>query len=230
MGLFDWFKKKEIQVEEKQIIQPEKDSTCDVVKNIIEAENDYGKCSRNGNCKSIKEDICKEKEEYIKKNCTKEDGSVNPIIILLDDNEGILSLLEDDLYVLDDEGKINIDDYCIVKFSGILAIFDYLPFLRKNYKHIQGGIFDLTIGGVLRYNEENIRLTGMDAIYANYLKGIKRNIIFTGNTLNPNIQSNNEVLKQYEKITERNLLDDVIFKTSFDDDERRTLIYDKIFK
>jgi len=228
MGLFDWFKKN--KVEEKTIqLNKKKEKEYDVVKTIVEG-SDCDSCPLQRDCENSETHMCLEKTQQVYNDCKDKDGNIKPIIILLDDNAGILSLLEDDLYSLEDDGYINMDDYCIVRFSGILAVFEYLPFLRKNFKYIQGGIFDLTIGGVLRYKNENVRLTGMDAIYANSLKGINRNIIFTGNTLNPNIQSNNMVTEQYEKITGRNLIDDVIFKTSFDDKERQRLIYEKLFK
>jgi len=228
MGLFNWFKKD--KVEEKSIqLNEKKEKEYDVVKTIVEGHN-CNTCPLQRDCENSETHKCLEKTQQVYNECKDKNGNIKPIIILLDDNEGILSLLEDDLYSLEEDGFINMDDFCIVKFSGILAVFEYLPFLRKNFKYIQGGIFDLTIGGVLRYDNENVRLTGMDAIYANTLKGIHKNIIFTGNTLNPNIQTNNVVMEQYEKITGRKLTDDVIFKTSFDDKERQRLIYEKLFR
>ena len=215
---------------EKEVAEKPKNNTneYDIVERIVNNKS-CETCPLSTRCDHNDKYSCLEKTEEMKERCKGEDGT-KPVIVLLDDNDGILSLLEDDLYTLDEEGYINIGDFCIVKFSGVLAVFEYLPFLRKNFESIYGGIFDLTIGGVLRYEERNVRLTGMDAIYANVLRGIEKNVVFTGNTLNPNIQSNTEVIKQYRSITGRNLQDDVIYKSSFSDEDRRKEIYEKMFK
>jgi len=225
--MFDWIKKL-ISFSKKETKAQEIENQKKEIKNVVDEllqNNECNVCPLNASCKDKSIKSCFEKAEEVKKNC-----GDKKIIILLDDDNGILSLLEDDLKELERKGLINLNEYCIVKFSGILAVFEYIPFLRKLHDKIVGGIFDLTIGGIQRFKNKNIRLTGMDAIYANEKYGIKNNIVFSGNTLNPNIHSNQVILEQYKKITGRNLMDDIIFKSSFNEEERQQQIYEKLFK
>jgi transcription termination factor Rho len=152
-----------------------------------------------------------------------------PVFIIIDDNEGIISYILDTINDIFSENNINPKNYKIVTFSGVNAIYSYLGFLKEYNKYIFGGIFDLTIGGIKRFQGMNIRLNGLDAIYASNKLGIKKFILFTGNTINPKIRENKIVLERYKNIIKRDIKEDLIFKSDFNNDLKR-IIYEKFFK
>jgi len=144
-----------------------------------------------------------------------------PSIILLDDNPGVLSFLEDDLR------SLNIKDYNIIKFDSKYAGFNLVGTL-KSYKglNIQYCIFDLTFGGGV-YNEidGNVILDGVDVLKEclYYNKDIKY-FFFTGNTLNTYIKKNKEMVDKFKNITSKDITDFILYKTKLNPKDRRNYI------
>lgn len=144
-------------------------------------------------------------------------------ILLLDDNVGVLSFLDDDLNTLNKEGQINLSDYNVLQLDGKLAAFKLRAILLSGQQlNIKYAILDITLGGTL-FNDEglNITLDGVDAYIdiSKYYKDVNY-LFYTGNKLNPYIKKNEMILKKFNDYTGENLEDHVLFKTSLNRKER----------
>ncbi len=126
-----------------------------------------------------------------------------PGILIIDDNPGIVSFLEDDLEELDSEGFINLKDYNVFTFSTKYAAYQLLGTLRY-YKdlNIQIAIIDITLGGSMMTSKGNIKLTGVDIFEPLLEINPKLKYIFyTGNQMNEHIKTISEIMKKYSSIT-----------------------------
>jgi len=225
MGMFDFFKKKEIQnkgVTAEDLFREDKEKDV--------AKHDCTKCSHNNTCTmkmSEKDYLCgfvQDLEDYDK---TKKS------ILLFDDNMGVISFLEDDLYELQESNVINLDDYNIIKFSSQYAAF-HLQATLKAYDglNIEYGFFDITLGGGV-YDEKkgNIILDGVDAFISakEYNKDLKF-VFFTGNKLNPYINKNKIIINKFKESDDSDIKDHILYKTSLSPDDRRKYIAEFLTK
>jgi len=151
-------------------------------------------------------------------------------ILLIDDNAGLISILEDDLIELSKSKVMNLNDYNLIKISGAMAGFTHKVMEEKSLGlNIKYAIIDITLGGSMVLDGKSVKYTGIDV----YERLIDKNsdlrfIFYTGNNLNPYIRSNKRILEQFKKLR-GDLLDYTLFKTSFDMKDRREYISKKLF-
>jgi len=149
------------------------------------------------------------------------------IFLIIDDNEGMVSFLKDDLDYLKDIGVY--DNIEILTLSGshsaftLKAMLDKIPTLNIKY-----AIIDITLGGSIMTPKGNLKYTGIDVLDMLYNKNLKY-IFYTGNNLNPYIKRNKELIQQFFDITEEDIQEHILFKTSMDLKSRRKYIAKKFF-
>jgi len=144
-------------------------------------------------------------------------------ILIIDDNPGVCNFLKDDLYNIQKNKEFNIITIC-----GKHAVFKLETVLKK-YK-IEKAIIDLTFGGSKSNGINNIKLNGIDAF--EMLKKRKSDLHFlfyTGNNLNPYINSNKKIIDDFRKLNNDDIKNHIIFKTSLNIDERRKRIKEMLF-
>lgn len=151
-------------------------------------------------------------------------------ILIIDDNEGIVSFLKDDMDYFIEKGIID-KDINILTISGQHAAFTLESYLNHvdNLK-IKYAIIDITLGGSKMTPVGNMKYTGVDVfemLHKRYPR--MRFLFYTGNNLNPYIKSNSKLIKQFKLITSDDIKNHVLFKTSMDINTRREYIQDKIF-
>lgn len=156
---------------------------------------------------------------------------INPnkeTIVIIDDNEGICSFLKDDfLNILGDDYK----NYNILTFHSTMAAYNLISCLEKNNIQVKYAIIDLFLNGVFKTYEKNIRLTGVDVFEYLYKKfNIKNYLFYTGNQLNSEVKTIKNILDQYKKLTDDNLENKTIFKTSLNIEERQQILKTRVLK
>jgi hypothetical protein len=155
-----------------------------------------------------------------------------PGIIIIDDNEGICSFIEDDLEELEDEGKLNLEDYNVFVFHGIMCAYDLMATIQKYPNmNIQKAIIDITYSGTVQTNNGNIKLNGVDVFEVLYELNPKLKYLFyTGNQMNNHIKVIGELMRKYSKLTGLKITDNILFKTQFSMNDRRNYIVKHLFK
>lgn len=154
-----------------------------------------------------------------------------PGILIIDDNEGICSFIEDDLEVLDEEGKIDLDDYNIFVFYGIMCAYDFIATMEKYPNmNIQKAIIDITYSGIVMSKTSNIKLNGVDVFEILHEANPELEYLFyTGNQMNSNIKVIGELVQKYSKIVGRKINDNLLFKTQYNMNDRRKIILERLF-
>ena len=153
-----------------------------------------------------------------------------PGILIIDDNEGICSFLEDDLEEMDEEEMINMDSYNLFIFSGRDCAYKLLGTLRNKDLNIQKAIIDITYGGSVSTSNGNIKLNGVDVFEVLLeLDPNLRYIFYTGNQMNTHIKAIGALMKKYTIITKKKITDNILFKTQFNMDDRRKHIFHALF-
>lgn len=225
MGLFDIFKRKssDTGVTSDDIFKEQKEEDVKLL--------DCGNCEVLNICKV---EVQKEEKylcQFIK--IIDDYDPEKPSILIFDDNMGVVSFLEDDLIEVDEENKINLSEYNILKFSSQYAGFQLQAALKTyNGLNIQYGIFDLTLGGGV-YDEKkgNIVLDGVDAfISVQKMNPNLKYIFFTGNKLNPYIKKNKEIIEKFKAFNGSDISDHVLYKTSLSPEDRKNYIADFLTK
>lgn len=144
-------------------------------------------------------------------------------IILLDDNEGVVSFLKDDLKELSNSGVFNIDEFNIVEFTTEHAGFYLLAFLKTHPNvDIAFGIFDISLGGgVFDKYKGNIVLDGVDCFIETYNNNNAiKFLFFTGNKLNEYIKKNKEIVNKFKKFHKDDIRKYILFKTTLSPESR----------
>ncbi len=153
-------------------------------------------------------------------------------IFIIDDNEGMVSFLEDDMEYLEEKGVIDKDKMNILSLTGSHSAFTFEVLQkRENGLNIKWAIIDITLGGSIMTREGNIKYTGIDVydMLQKYNPEAKF-LFYTGNNLNPYIKRNKQLIEQFKTITNgKNIMDYVLFKTSMDMDSRREYIAKYLF-
>ena len=155
-----------------------------------------------------------------------------PGILIIDDNPGIVSFLEDDLEELNDEGLIKLNDYNVFTFTTKHAAYHLLGVLRQHGDlNIKIAIVDITLGGSMQTPKGNTKLTGVDAFEPLLELNPKLKYIFyTGNQMNDHVKVIADIMKTFTKITGEKITDHLLFKTQLNMNDRRMFLYDKLFK
>ncbi len=153
-------------------------------------------------------------------------------ILILDDNEGMVSFLLDDLNFFNKSGQLNLDDYNVLTFSGYNAGFDFETTQEFHEGlNIKYAIIDITLGGSNMTKDGNIIYTGVDVfeMIQKYQDDFKF-IFYTGNNMNTHIKANVRIMDHFKTLTSHNIIDYILYKTSMDMDTRRVNIFNKLFK
>ena len=155
-----------------------------------------------------------------------------PGILIIDDNEGICSFIEDDLEELDDNGVLNLDDYNVFVFYGIMCAYDLMATIQKYPNmNIQKAIIDITYSGTVETHNGNIKLNGVDVFEILYeLNPNLQYLFYTGNQMNDHIKIIGKLMRKYTNITSKKITDNILFKTQFSMNDRRKYITEHIFK
>jgi len=152
-------------------------------------------------------------------------------ILIIDDNIGMVSFLIDDIEYFKEEGIID-NDINIISIHSSHAVFKYEALQEKyNNLNIKWAIIDITFGGSVMSKDGNIIYTGVDVykILKEHNKNFKF-LFYTGNNLNPYIRSNSILIDKFKELSDgKDIMEDVLFKTSMDMDNRRKYIKDKLF-
>lgn len=152
-------------------------------------------------------------------------------ILLIDDDPGMVSFLEDDLIELHDSGFIDLGNYNLLKFSGPYAAFNFKSTQNKSHGlNVKYAIIDITIGGSLMTDRGNVKYNGIDVfkMISQYTKDF-RYLFYTGNSLNTYIKSNKTLIEDFNSVSSDSIFQHVLFKTSLDMDDRRSFIYKILF-
>jgi len=152
-------------------------------------------------------------------------------ILVIDDHEGIISFLKDDMEFFDENNIINLEEVNLLMISGSQAAFTLKLLYDKIGKlNIKWAIIDITLGGSKMTPKGNIKYTGVDVFDMIYKKDKAFDYLFyTGNNLNPHIRVNQKMLEQFKNITGDNLNKHILFKTSMDMNSRRDYITKNLF-
>ena len=217
--MFNWFSKKEKEYEPQTAEELFKD----------EEKIDLSSCedclmSYNCKAKRKKTDICEFAIDISHIDLTQD------VILIIDDNNGVVSFLEDDMEYYKEENIIS-EETQILSISGSYAAFTLELLLAKvGDLKIKYAIIDITLGGSRQSEEGNIKYTGVDVFRMLYEdnKDIKY-LFYTGNNLNPYIKSNEVLMTKYKDITGRDIGESVLYKTSIDMDSRRKFIAEYLF-
>ena len=155
-----------------------------------------------------------------------------PGILIIDDNEGICSFMEDDLEELSDDNDINLEDYNVFTFFGRMCAYNLLATIQRHPNiNIQKAIIDITYGGTVKTDNGNIKLTGVDVFEVLYeINPDVKYLFYTGNQMNTHIKTIDALMSKYTKITGKKITDNILFKTQFNMNDRRKYILGHLFK
>ena len=152
-------------------------------------------------------------------------------VLIIDDNEGMVSFLEDDIEFLAEHNLINQHKINILGISGDHAAFTFKT-LQDEYGslNIKWAIIDITLGGSKMTEKGNLKYSGVDVFKMIYDKNPDVKFLFyTGNSLNPYINANKNLIAQFKSINGDDIMSHVLFKTSMDMDKRRKYISKILF-
>jgi len=152
-------------------------------------------------------------------------------LLIIDDNEGLVSFLLDDIEYFNEKGIIDLDKINVITMSSNMAGFNLEVAQRKlNGLRIKWAIIDITLGGSIMTPEGNKKYTGVDVyeMIIDYNPEMKF-IFYTGNNLNPHIKTNSLLIKQFKDINNEDINDYVLFKTALDMDARRKYLQKYLF-
>ena len=151
---------------------------------------------------------------------------------IIDDNEGIVSFLEDDLEFFHEEKILDLGKINVLALTGSHSAFSFELIQKKTPNlNIKWAVIDITLGGSIMTSEGNIKYTGVDVfkILIENNPDVKF-LFYTGNNLNPYIKGNKKIIDQFHNITNKNISDYILFKTSMDIDIRRKYIAKTFFE
>jgi len=153
-------------------------------------------------------------------------------ILLIDDNFGIISFLEDDIKHIFKKYNLNEEEYNIITFSSQDAAIKtiFLTLNEKDFK-VDYAIIDLTYGAIIKTDNGNVKFNGVDVLCYLYKKNPNIKFIFyTGNALNKSIKTINDMIDKFKKCYGKDLDEFVINKNQFSYDERFEIFYERFFK
>jgi len=153
-------------------------------------------------------------------------------LLIIDDNEGVISFLKDDIENFYERGILKEDEINLLLLTTSNAGFALQKLYDKGINlNIKWAIIDITLGGSKMTNEGNVKLTGVDVFEMIYNNSKDFKFLFyTGNNLNPYIKSNEKLIQQFENLTNDDIKKYVLFKTSMDIQKRRKYLTEKLFK
>jgi len=223
MGFFNFFKKKDNSIKDTQTAEELfKDAEI-----IIKNKKICDECTFKKLCREKERDASYYCDWVVDINFDRNKKS----ILLIDDNEGMISFLKDDIEYLNDQELLDLNNLNLITMSGAHAAFNLeATQIKAGGLNISYAIIDITLGGTQITDRGTIKYTGVDVfeMIHNYNPDVKF-IFYTGNNLNPHIQSNARLINQFKSIYGKNIKDFILFKTSMDIDDRREFISKKLF-
>lgn len=137
-------------------------------------------------------------------------------ILIMDDFEGIISIVLDDFDIISKIYGLDIKtDFNILCSTGNFAAFDVMNFLDKSSKKIDFAILDITLGGMDVRDNEIIELDGVDVAFKLQDRNPDFKVLFcTGHNItkkNPNVR---EIMVKWEQKTNSSLSKYTVLKTS----------------
>jgi CheY-like chemotaxis protein len=142
-----------------------------------------------------------------------------PVVLIIDDSPLVLSMVTDYL------NKIGITeaDYNIFKFYGLYAPFVMKETLIKlteiGLERIDYAIIDIVLPGKMKSATGYDKMDGVDvAILLDYKYKCKKFIFFSGNVLNMYIDFIHDKCEKFAAYFVRDLRDNIVIKTSTDDE------------
>jgi len=157
---------------------------------------------------SIKKEVDKIIAEYEK--MLKND---KPILLIIDDNIGLISLIEDIIEIHGLENKIN-----VLKIYSSYAGFIF-KILEKRFGKIKidYAVIDITYGGVMFHPEKgNVKYEGIMVFKEIYKHNPDLKFFFyTGNNLNPYVYSSKKIIESFKEITGEDIFKYTIFKNQY---------------
>jgi hypothetical protein len=167
------------------------------------------KCKGKFLCEKWKEDYNSEKKTFV----------------IIDDNEGIISIIIDILFELEEEGHIDLTQWNIISFTSKHAgIFLLKSIFKNEFKSIDAALIDITFGNILRISNKNIKINGIHLAY--FLeKYFKTDFYFyTGNQLNEYIRSQKALKDFFKKEFNEDIEKYIIHKNNAADRELKFLL------
>ena len=149
-------------------------------------------------------------------------------ILIVDDNPGIISFMEDDLEDIDNMETFDLDKYNIITFDTNFAAYQFEA-TQHGYAglNIKFAILDLTLGGTLPTESGPVKYTGVDIYQQLTIYNPEAKFLFyTGNSLNEYVATSKKIIDQFKKLTGKDINDYVLFKTSLDLNNRRLFLED----
>jgi hypothetical protein len=149
-----------------------------------------------------------------------------PSILIIDDNDGIISFLIDDLNEIFTEEEFK--KYNLITFSGSQAFYNF-KITQEYYQglNIKYALIDLTYGGIVNTKKGIIKANGVD-VYVNiknYEKDDFKFLFYTGNSLNEHVRTNRQMIDKFKIYSNgENMIEYVLFKTVFNIEERRNIL------
>ena len=200
----------------EKISKKETKKTIDILKNISSKEL-YEQLPKN---------IQKEADECIKQ--YKEALNNNlPILLIIDDNIGLTSIIADILKIK------KIENISVISIHSSYAgfIVNLLAKLNDNKLKIDYAIIDLSYGGVISFEETgNITFEGIMVFKELYDNNPDLKFFFyTGNNLNSYVFSSNKIIKTFKNITNKDIQEFVVFKNKYPPSMLGDVIVSKLF-
>jgi len=141
--------------------------------------------------------------------------------IIVDDNSGIISLIKHYLEELSNEEKINLNEWNIISFTGEQTGIFFLKFLYKHkIENLKAALIDITYGNILRIDNINIKVNGIQLAYimSTKYKNVKF-YFYTGNTLNKYVKSQKLIRDFYKKFFNKEIDEKIINKINTSEEE-----------
>ena len=143
--------------------------------------------------------------------------------IIIDDSKGIVSILEDTLEELENEGEIDLSGYNIMTFYNRYAPFILKGTLKKlEPTKVDLAIIDIVLPGKVRVNGEFKRMDGIDVAVLLHEKYDCNNFVFfTGNVVSDYIEYIQEKVDRFKNVFGKDIESHIIFKSELDDSETK---------
>jgi len=132
-------------------------------------------------------------------------------LLLIDDDSGIISLLNDIIKFSKMSQKIN-----IINIKSSYAGFLYFYLTKKYNIKIDYAIIDITYGGKLQINNTNVSIEGISVFADLITKNPDLKFLFyTGNSLNEYILSSEKIIVFFNELTGNNIEKYAIHKNEY---------------
>jgi len=204
--------------EHKKVLRPKTEYEEDIeLLSKFQFDDLCSSCVLAGNCKEF---YSKSGIEPCKSWSVNFDENKKKNMLLIDDDPGVISTINDIINELIDEGEMRREEWNILVFTTKQAGIMFLKSLRDENFKIDVAIIDITFGSILRIFNKNIKINGVHIFYFLYERNTDLKFMFyTGNPLNEYITSKKELREFFFSTKKKPISDYIVSKLSSDDDE-----------